>query len=143
VQGEVVVSGIALVVSVLLVRGAFTPGVVTGYAEVFAKPGLAICCHAMYDTTMKASARVSRNRGIASPASVTCRSTRLLQELGQDMQENAITTPHDYWAPEPIANEAVAEWWAQQSEARRYTCGITGTDTCPSDVEKTKGCPSC
>jgi hypothetical protein len=49
----------------------------------------------------------------------------------------------DYWASEPIENDAVAEWWAQQPEARRYTCGITGTDTCPSDVEKTKECPSC
>lgn len=53
------------------------------------------------------------------------------------------TDVDDYWAPEPIENQAVAEWFRRQPESRRYTCGVTGTDSCPSDVEKTAGCPSC
>ena len=66
-----------------------------------------------------------------------------VEPTAEEIEQQADDSDDDYWAPEPIKNEAVAEWWAQQPESRRrYSCGLTGGD-CPTDIEKTKECPSC
>lgn len=39
--------------------------------------------------------------------------------MSTDTEDTAGQTPDDYWASEPVANEAVAEWWEQQPERRQ------------------------
>lgn len=42
-----------------------------------------------------------------------------LPVLQEPAQHDTRVEADDYWAPEPIGHEAVAEWWAQQPESHR------------------------